>query len=98
MHKSIKKKQMVFLGGAPKCGTSAFFSMLSQTGLFTPSKPKETFFYIDRNYPLYKKGQNFFEKGHSAFLNFFDKASIGKPLLEATTQRYHKFFLVWIVE
>lgn len=80
------KTKMIFLGGPPKCGTSAFFDMLKQTKLFTSSQPKETFFYIDKEYPLFREKANFFNLGHSGFYRFFDEQEVGKKtLLEGTT-------------
>ena len=74
---------ILFLGGAPKCGTSSFFDLLSSTRAFVPSTPKETFYYIDREYPLYNSQHNFFKFGHIGFDKFFQGQK--KPRLEATT-------------
>lgn len=76
----------IFLGGAPKCGTSAFFDLLSQTGSFLPSVPKETFFFVDSDYPLARSDANWQQHGIESFAKFFPSPwDSHTPLLEGTT-------------
>ncbi len=76
-------QEILFLGGAPKCGTSAFYDMLTKTGVFDASTLKETFYYIDNTYPLYNNKSGFYKSGHEGFSGFF--TNNGKTRLEATT-------------
>lgn len=76
----------IFLGGAPKCGTSAFFDLLSQTDSFLPSVPKETFFFVDSDYPLARSDANWQQHGIESFARFFPSPwDPHTPLLEGTT-------------
>ena len=76
----------IFLGGAPKCGTSAFFDLLIQTNCFQPSVPKETFFFVDSDYPLARSDANWQQHGIEAFAGFFpSRWDLHTPLLEGTT-------------
>ncbi len=79
--------QKVFIGGAPKAGTTYLFNLLSSTDSFNCSRPKETFFYIDKDYPLLNKQFNIHNQSDESFLRFFNKNIIkgSLPLLEATT-------------
>ena len=79
------KQIYLFIGGAPKCGTSALFNMLSQTNNFNVSNPKETFFFIDQDYILLNKKYNYHKNGLGAFLDYFATVDNKKIYLEATT-------------
>ncbi len=77
---------VMLLGGAPKCGTSAFFDLLKRTNCFQSSQPKETFFFVDRGYPLARESGNFQDHGIDAFTRFIPDFDLhGPPLLEGTT-------------
>jgi len=63
----VSDNQIIFLGGSPKCGTSAVFSQLSKNQNICTSKPKETFYYIENDNPLINKKTNYIREGHSGF-------------------------------
>lgn len=44
--------RIVLLGGAPKCGTSALFDVVSSLNNIVASSPKETYFFLPKNHPL----------------------------------------------
>lgn len=78
-------KKILFIGGAPKCATSTLVDLLGQTLAFNVSSPKETFYYVDQDYPLIRE-YNYFNYGHDGFLKFFlDVKWDTRPLLEGTT-------------
>lgn len=78
-------KPTLFLGGAPKCGTSAFFDILAQTEHFEASKPKETFYFMDSDHCLLNKKHNYWNEGFEGFQRFFSNLDSNKILLEGST-------------
>lgn len=78
-------KPILFLGGAPKAGTSYCFDLLAQHPNICPSEPKETFYFVDRTYPLAHPTQNYFKRGNSAFQSYFTPDTSTQFLLEGST-------------
>lgn len=72
----------VFLGGAPKCGTSAVFDRLEKEDLVMTSSPKETYYFLEENHPL----RGLVDR-KSSFDDYFDQTNIVNDTiqLEATT-------------
>ena len=79
------KKKILFIGGAPKCGTSALFDLLTQTKFFLASDPKETFYFMDQDYPTLNTKANYWKNGFKGFDNFFPSASTEHFRLEGST-------------
>lgn len=79
----------IFLGGAPKCGTSALFEMLGQIPSIASSIPKETYFFLDEDYPLSKKN-NYHTLGLKAFDRFFKDKKKNYRLEASTHLIYQK--------
>lgn len=48
----------IFLGGAPKCGTSSLFAALAGPDAVTTPLVKEPFFYLDAGHPLLNSAAN----------------------------------------
>ena len=67
------QKKILFVGGAPKCGTSALFDLLLQTERFETAYKKETFYFIDDDYPLMNKEKNYGKNGINEFYNLFQE-------------------------
>jgi len=72
----------IFIGGPHKCATSSLFDFLSNSSGITPSNIKETFYFIDKSYPLISD-YNYHKYGWQGFDKFFTKDQGLK--LEATT-------------
>ncbi|QDV42301.1 Sulfotransferase domain protein [Stieleria neptunia] len=77
----------LLIGGAPKCATSTLFSLLSQHPQIAASTPKETFFFVDRDYPLQPSGATPFRDGLESYGRFFEEGAVeaGKKLMDGTT-------------
>ena len=82
------ERSFFFLGGAPKCGTSSLFDLLSFHPGITPSSPKETFYVVDRENPHYRRHGDIYREGWKGFSKFFPTGSDHPEniLLEGTTQ------------
>ena len=76
---------ILFLGGAPKSGTSYLFDLLAQHPNICPSQPKETFYFVDKNYPLARVNNNFFQLGVPPFQRYFTPDVSTHYLLEGST-------------
>lgn len=75
------------IAGAPKCGTTSVFKYLSDHSEVCPSKVKETCFFIDRDYPLYKtRRPSFHTDGLAGYASYFGHCchALDKIVLEAT--------------
>ncbi len=81
----ITDRSMLFLGGAPKCGTSAFFDLLAKSGVFVPSTPKETFYFMDESHPLINGKTNYWKDGLEGFTQFVKSNAEQDILLEGST-------------
>jgi len=75
----------LLLGGAPKCATSTLFNLLAEHPSIHASLPKETFYFVDIDYPLQPSGGGFHELGFDAYARFFQKPSTGVKRMEGTT-------------
>lgn len=76
----------LFIGGAPKCGTSSLYSYLSLHPEIITSKPKETFYFMDEDHPLLNRSNNYYINGIDGFEEYFlTTERRGKVRLEATT-------------
>lgn len=82
-------KEQVFLLGWPKAGTSSLYLWLSRHPSIGTAALKETFFFVDKEYPAYlRHGQSVFKDGIDTFRGFFpSEASIW---LEATTHHVYQ--------
>lgn len=77
-------QEQVFLIGWPKSGTSSLFNWLSDHPDICGSSKKETYHFVDSDYPLYRRhGKSFQDDGFSAFASYFEKNA--KIWLEGTT-------------
>lgn len=73
------------IAGAPKCGTTSIFHWLSLHPDVCPSSEKETYFLLDKGYPLYRKGQSIHNNGIEGYGRFFAHCiGEGQLRLEAT--------------
>ena len=73
----------LFIGGAPKCGTSTLFDALSNHSEISPSFPKETFYFLEKNHPLTNQKINVHKDQLGGFQSFFNTQKGIK--MEATT-------------
>lgn len=82
-----KNHRILFIGGAPKSGTSSLFDLVAAHPQVTPSVPKETFYLVDPRNPKYDPQANIRTTGWNGFFQYFpqekDESNI---LLEGTTQ------------
>lgn len=76
--------EYLYIGGAPKCGTSAIFGLLESHPAIVGSRPKETFFFLPGEHPLLNKETNIHKDGIKAFDGFFRRKEASFRL-EATT-------------
>lgn len=77
----------IFIGGAPRSGTTALFRYLSIHPQIAPSKPKETFYFMDKDHPLCNPKYHVHRYGFEAFYRFFKKSKLGAHYyLEGTSQ------------
>ena len=85
------KLPLLFLAGAPKCGTSALYHQLVRHKSVVGSEPKETFFTLPANHPLAQPEKNIEHNGWEGLRNAFPaKLDSVTWLLEATTHTlYH---------
>ena len=81
--------KMVFLGGAPKCGTSKLFDILSHHPDISRSTPKETFFFMDADNPLNAKNISLDIGVVDEFAQFFSDNTV-KYNLEGTTHTLYQ--------
>ncbi|NWH03706.1 sulfotransferase domain-containing protein [Desulfobacter latus] len=74
------------IAGAPKCGTTSLFHYLAEHPEVCASTSKETFFLIDKDYPLFRPEWNYHTKGLDGYMYFFEGCVNEKPKLriEAT--------------
>lgn len=85
----ISHKKLLLLG-APKCGTSSVFNWLIQHPQIAGSQPKETYFFMDSDHPLYEmRGTSFAKDGAAGFKQLFAD-STAQVLMEATTHNYYQ--------
>jgi len=82
-----------FIGGAPKCGTSSIFDVLSRMKNVTPSSPKETFYFLAKGHPLLNQNTNFHRHGIEGFDTFFG-SSKNPNYLEATSHLIYQTELI----
>lgn len=76
----------LIIAGAPKCGTSSLFRWLADHPEVCGSTVKETFYLMDKDHPLLRKGSNFHEHGLRGYQTYFNNRSPEhKIVFEATT-------------
>lgn len=82
-------KEQVFLLGWPKAGTSSLHLWLSRHPSIGTAALKETFFFIDKEYPAYlRHGTSIYKDGIGTFLNYFPSET---PIwLEGTTHHVYQ--------
>lgn len=76
----------IVLAGAPKCGTTSIFSYLKDHPEICASSVKETYYLIDKGYPLYRENANVLQNGWIGYKEYFSHCaadSVGLRL-EAT--------------
>ena len=74
------------LGGAPKCGTSSLFRWLVDHPQVQGSVPKETFFLMDRDHPLFRAESNVHDHTLEGYARFFpDESAAPRVRLDGTT-------------
>ncbi|MEM9990314.1 MAG: sulfotransferase domain-containing protein [Bacteroidota bacterium] len=81
----MRKSRLLFLGGAPKSGTSFLFDILSQHPNICGAQPKETFYFVDANYPLAHPIYNYAQKGLAGFQQYFSPDVYSRYYLEGST-------------
>ena len=76
----------VIIAGAPKCATTSVFHYLADHPEVCASSVKETYYLIDKGYPLYKPDCNIDTQGLEGYSQFFThcKSLRKKIFLEAT--------------
>lgn len=80
-----------FIIGMPKSGTSSLCSWLSAHPEIASSDPKETFFFMDREHPLYRRyGRAVQDDGLEALAHFFDKDDNSRVRFEGTTHSFYQ--------
>ncbi|WP_154640250.1 sulfotransferase [Lewinella sp. W8] len=75
----------LFLGGAPKCGTSSLFAALADHPEITGSEPKETFYFLDAGHPLLAREGNVHAAGPLGHQRYFSPRGKTSFLLDGTT-------------
>lgn len=74
------------IGGAPKCGTSSLYRWLCAHPDACGSRPKEVFYFMDREHPLRRPEANYLDHGLEKYGNHFAHCSGGVAVrFEATT-------------
>jgi len=76
--------------GAPKCGTSSLFSWLSAHPMVAGTQPKETYYFIDKDHPMYGPSSNFHAQGWNGFAAYLPGDTQGKIRLEATAHNLYQ--------
>lgn len=61
----------IILAGAPKCGTTSIFDHLKDHPEICASSVKETYYLMDREYPLFKASLNIQSNGLSGYRKYF---------------------------
>lgn len=81
----------IVVAGAPKCGTSSFFSWLADHPEVCGSTVKETFYLMDADHPLVRPHANYHRQGPDGYREFFAGcAGAGVRAAEATTHYYYQ--------
>ena len=78
----------VIIAGAPKCGSTSLFHWLSAHPGVCASSVKETYFLMDKGYPLYRAENSIHEHGLQGYGEFFDHCRADKQLLLEATPDY----------
>jgi hypothetical protein len=75
----------IVIAGAPKCGTTSLFKWLSTHPGICPSSVKETYYLIDKEYPLYNPEANWNVHGIAGYARYYSHCrGHGQLRLEAT--------------
>lgn len=61
----------LIIAGAPKCGTTSLFDYLVQHPEVGGSSVKETCYFMDRGYPLFKADSNYLDHGIAGYQGYF---------------------------
>lgn len=77
------QRKALIIGGMPKAGTTSVFNWLAAHPAFSPSKIKETRFFLDRAYPL-PSGSRFDGKNLHEYSRFFPDTNDDRILLESS--------------
>lgn len=78
----------LIIAGSPKCGTTSIFNWLSDHPSVCPSSVKETYFLMDRDYPLFRKENNFHKNGFDGYHGFFENCSSTSSIIMEATPDY----------
>jgi hypothetical protein len=87
-------KNIIFIAGAPRCGTTSIFNYLSDHPDICGAEIKESCYFMDKNYfgKKYKQNKlpNFSKYGMQGFMKLFDHHSNEQFLLEGTTEHMYQ--------
>lgn len=81
----------LFIIGAPKCGTTSLFHWLAEHPEVCGSSEKETYYLLDRDYPMYSAERpNFHRNGIEGYRLFFRHCRGERYWLEATPDNIYQ--------
>jgi hypothetical protein len=89
MNVGPSRNRYAFVIGAPKCGTSSLYSWLTAHPAVVGSQPKETFYFVDPDYPL-RRQRHVQTHGPDGFERFFPGPHAVALRLEATTHSLYQ--------
>lgn len=78
------------VAGAPKCGTSSFFTWLADHPQVCGSTVKEPFYLMDEDHPLARPEANYHRQGLDGYRAFF--APCGEPGVRAAEGTTHYYY------
>jgi hypothetical protein len=81
----VTTARTIFLGGAPKCGTSSLFAALAAHEEIVGSTPKEPFFFLDEGHPLLCGTNNVHVSEPTAHASLFPKGHGSRYQMDGTT-------------
>lgn len=67
----MEDKTYLFVGGAPRSGTTFLFNVMSQHSDICPHKNGESYFFMDKDHPLRKSGCNYYSNSISEYEKAF---------------------------
>ncbi|MGH2427391.1 MAG: sulfotransferase domain-containing protein [Candidatus Limnocylindria bacterium] len=76
----------VVIAGAPKCGTTSVFAWLADHPDVCASSVKETYFFMDREWPTFNARSNYADHGLGAYASYFEHCDVSssRVILEGT--------------
>ncbi|MEX0346259.1 MAG: sulfotransferase domain-containing protein [Rhizobiaceae bacterium] len=83
--------RMLLVVGWPKSGTTSLFDWMSAHPMIQPSRPKETFYLMDPEHPLFEyRGISYANGGVDGIDSFFDVPNDERIKMEACTQNVYQ--------